>query len=177
MRKIKHIASGGIFTVEKKPEWRGGVWECGDQRFIDATGTEYVVDGWGDPVELAAIKTAFIKQVDQDADAIINAVVGSRLSQYQSAESQALAYAAAGYSGVVPPKVQAWATAKNQTATWAADDQIAKATALHDAEDELYANRLLRKEQARNSADVAALDVVKSQWVAFTAALRLQLGL
>lgn len=122
-------------------------------------------------------KATFILQIDTDADALIRAVIGERASQYEGAEREALAYKAAGYTGTVPPKVQAWATAKNQTATWAADSQIATAAAWRTAEDALYAKRLLLKENASNAVDAAALDSVKVQWAAFMVVLKGQLGL
>jgi len=122
-------------------------------------------------------KAAFILQIDTDADALIRAVIGERSSQYGGAERESLAYKAAGYTGTVPPKVQAWATAKAQTATWAADSQIATAATWRSAEDALYAKRLLLKETASNAVDAAALDAVKVQWATFLVALKGQLGL
>ncbi|MFZ3289254.1 MAG: hypothetical protein WA191_20740 [Telluria sp.] len=129
------------------------------------------------PRDTTAEKTAFILQIDADADALIRAVIGERASQYEGAEREALAYKAAGYTGTVPPKVQAWATAKAQTATWAADSQIATAATWRSAEDALYAKRLLLKETASNAVDAAALDAVKVQWATFLVALKGQLGL
>lgn len=41
MNQIKHIATGDIFTTSEAPRFIDGVWECGDQRFTDETGTEY----------------------------------------------------------------------------------------------------------------------------------------
>jgi len=127
------------------------------------------------PRDMAAEKTAFILQIDTDADALIRSVIGERYSQYEGAEREALSYKMAGYTGTVPPKVQAWATAKNQTATWAADSQIAKAEAWRNAENTLYAKRLLLKETARNVTDATALDTIKVQWDEFMIALKLQL--
>jgi hypothetical protein len=122
-------------------------------KFIDANGT-------------------FILKIDADADALIRAVIGERASQYESAEREALAYKAAGYTGTVPPKVQAWATAKNQTARWAADSQIETAEIWRNAENDLYAKRLLLKEQTRNTTDITELDLIKSDWDQFMGLLR-----
>lgn len=41
MAKIKHINTGDIITVAKEPEFDGGIWECGNQRFTDPDGDEY----------------------------------------------------------------------------------------------------------------------------------------
>lgn len=38
MAQIRHIASGVIYTVSQTPVYVKGVWECGDQRFIDSGG-------------------------------------------------------------------------------------------------------------------------------------------
>lgn len=38
MPQIRHIASGQVFTVSQRPVFTRGVWECGDQRFIDSGG-------------------------------------------------------------------------------------------------------------------------------------------
>lgn len=127
------------------------------------------------PRNILAEKIAFILQIDTDADALIRAVIGERASQYEGAERESLAYKAAGYTGAVPPKVQAWATAKNQTATWAADSQIATAEDWRNAENVLYAKRLLLKETARAAVDAAALDAVKENWAVFMAALKTSL--
>lgn len=43
MAKIRHISSGNIFDVSKKPVYSGGVWDCGNQRFVDKTGAEYEI--------------------------------------------------------------------------------------------------------------------------------------
>jgi hypothetical protein len=114
----------------------------------------------------------FILQIDADADALIRSVIGERASQYESAEREALAYKAAGYTGTVPPKVQAWATAKNQTAQWAADSQIETAAIWRNSENDLYAKRLLLKEQTRNTTDITELDLIKADWNQFMGLLR-----
>ncbi len=41
MPKIRHITNGDVLTVAEMPAFRDGIWECGDQRFTDATGSEY----------------------------------------------------------------------------------------------------------------------------------------
>jgi len=41
MNKIERIATGDIFTTSEAPKFVSGIWECGDQRFTDETGTEY----------------------------------------------------------------------------------------------------------------------------------------
>src|SRR3990167_9245177 len=154
-----HATSEGNvpFTAAEEVEWQAAQNAAAAAKFPNA-------------------KSAFILQIDADADALIRAVIGERANQYEGAEREALSYKAAGYTGTIPPKVQAWATAKNQTATWAADSQIATAAGWRQAEDALYATRLLLKENARNALDAAALDTTKAQWAGFLAALKTSWG-
>lgn len=42
MPTIKHIATGEVFTVASQPQLSAGIWECGDQRFTDPDGVEYM---------------------------------------------------------------------------------------------------------------------------------------
>ena len=158
-----------IFEATLPRCWTGFAWS-----YID--GVWAVVDSARYAELLNAEIVSFVLQIDTDADALIRAVIGERASQYAGAEREALAYPAAGYIGTVPPKVQAWATAKNQTATWAADSQIAAAANWRNAEDALYATRLLLKEKGRNAIDAESLDIIKTQWAEFMAALRLQVA-
>ncbi len=126
---------------------------------------------------LAAEKATLIKKIDTDTDAIIRAVIGNRTSEYELAEKEANDYKTAGYpASPVPGSVSAWATAKGWTNTLAADDIIATANAWRQAQASIRANRLAHKENARNAADVTALDTVKSSWSAFCTTIKGQLG-
>jgi hypothetical protein len=116
-------------------------------------------------------------QIDTDVDKIYAALLGNREPEYVLAEKEALEFQAAGYTGTVPPSVQAWATAKSQTATWAADDILLAAATWRKAQVAIRATRLLCKEGARNAVDTATLSTVKTQWANFLAAIKPQLGL
>jgi hypothetical protein len=116
-------------------------------------------------------------RIDADVDQIYAALLGNREAEYALAEKEALAFQAAGYIGTVPPSVQAWATAKSQTATWAADDILSAAAAWRKAQVAIRATRLLCKEGAKNAVDIAALSTVKAQWASFLAGIKPQLGL
>ena len=93
--------------------------------------------------------------------------------EYVLAESDAKAYKAAGYTGTVPDSVASWASAKGQTATWAADDILTTATGWRQAQSSIRATRLTCKEQARAANDVAP---VAAQWAAFVVAIKTALG-
>lgn len=47
MPQIKNIASGVVYTVSDNPVWSppglNGLWVCGDQNFVDPTGTAFEV--------------------------------------------------------------------------------------------------------------------------------------
>ncbi|MES2401884.1 MAG: hypothetical protein V4573_17970 [Pseudomonadota bacterium] len=128
---------------------------------------------------LAELKQAAVKRIDADTDALIAAVIGNRASEYERAEAQATAFAAGGYAGPVPACVQSWADAKvasGWTVQQAADDILATAAAWRPAQEAIRAQRLLRKEQARNVEDAAAVAAVLAQWAGFLVAMKGQLG-
>ena len=41
MPQIKHIESNVTHNVSQNPIYQNGIWECGDQRFVDPDGTLY----------------------------------------------------------------------------------------------------------------------------------------
>lgn len=122
---------------------------------------------------LAVARAAFIRQIDADTDAIYRAVQGDRAMEYVLAESDAKAYKAAGYTGTVPDSVASWASAKGQTATWAADDILTTATGWRQAQSSIRAARLTCKEQARAATDLAP---VVAQWAGFLVTVKAALG-
>jgi hypothetical protein len=126
---------------------------------------------------LASAKAPLIKKIDQDADAIYQAVQGNRGNEYALAESDATAFKAGGYVGAAPASVQAWADAKTATAQWAADDILATATAWRAAMSAIRTNRLRCKELARGATTSGGLEQVQAIWAGFTTAIRGQLGI
>ena len=148
----------------------------------DESGNPVMADVWvldlapAPAYDLAAARSALVVQIDRDADAIYAAVIGNRTTEYQMAEADAQAFKDAGYTGIVPASVQCWADVKVQTAQWAADDILTTASAWISAQGAIRANRLARKEDARNAADEAAVAAVVNQWTAFVATIRAQLG-
>jgi len=128
---------------------------------------------------LPELKSAAVKHIDNDTDALYGAVIGNRASEYVEAEAQANAYAAASYTGAVPDCVASWAAAKvaqSWTAQQAADDILATAAAWRTAQASIRAHRLLRKEQARLAEDAAGVDAALAQWAGFLTAIKGQLG-
>ena len=117
--------------------------------------------------------SALLLEIDADTDAIYRAVQGERATEYLLAESDAKSYKAAGYTGTVPDSVASWASAKGQTATWAADDILTTATGWRQAQASIRATRLACKEQARTLPD---LGPVAAAWRGFVATIRQALG-
>lgn len=111
-------------------------------------------------------------QVDLDVDKIYQDAVGNRVTEYQLARDQALAYQAAGYAGTVPVTVQHWADLNGQTTHWATDNILAQATAWAGAQMAIRDHRLTAKSQAKASVDQAALDTVLAGWAGFVTYIR-----
>lgn len=130
---------------------------------------------------LQAAVAASVRRIDADVDAITVAVVGGRADEYTRAEADAKAYAAAGYTGTVPPYVADYAGIMETTSGWtaqqAADDILATATAWRAAQDAMRAQRLAAKASIRAAESVSAIDDVMAAWAGFVGALRSQLGL
>lgn len=129
------------------------------------------------PAPSQADKESFIRQIDVDVDEIYSAVIGGRATEYALAESEAAAYKAAGYVGDAPASVQTWAVVKNQTAQWAADNILTTATTWRAAQSAIRANRLRRKEDARNATTADQLASARQAWASFRIAIRTQLGI
>lgn len=131
---------------------------------------------------IADLKLAAIASIDADVDEITSKVIGNRSIEYVEAETQALAYQQAGYTGTVPSMVQAWVNAKaiegiTWTAQQAAEDIMGTAVAWRGAVTLIRTNRLNAKAYVRMAADEAALNVAKANWAGFVAAVRQQLGI
>lgn len=121
-------------------------------------------------------RAAISAQIDADVDALYAAVIGNRAAEYEQAEREALAYAAADFAGASPPMVQAWASAKSWTGQQAAQDIITQATAWRGAQTLIRAQRLLRKEQVRTAADDASVHAAVAAWGVALGQIKAALG-
>lgn len=142
-----------------------------------ATAVVYTVAALDLAAILASTITAATIQIDADTDSIYGAVLGNRAQEYIEAEAGAKEYVAAGYTGTVPACVQCWATAKGWTATQAADDILATATAWRSAQVQIRAQRLAAKEAVRTATNTAGVATTLTTWAGFVATIRSQLGL
>lgn len=129
---------------------------------VAAQGNEGI--GWlvaGDgfaPPPVSVDREGLAANIDRHADALRLAIVGDpvRVEEYRLARDEAAAYIASGYTGAVPPTVQAWATAKAWTAQQSADDIATTAQAWESALYAIRSIRLIGKETVRSAATDAA---------------------
>lgn len=120
---------------------------------------------------LAAAVLVAASQVDEAADAARLAVVTDplRALEYERAGTEAKAFAAAGYTGDVPPSVQSWADAAGLSPTAAADSIIVEADAWSTA---LYAVRAERLKGKQAVAKATTHDEAESRTDEAIAAIR-----
>ena len=131
---------------------------------------------------LDAAKAFFILQVKSEAGALTQQVLSGLGSEYELAEKEATAYKEAGYTGAISSSVQSEINSKAAkgltiTATTACSNILAAATGWRNAQAALRNNRLATTSAAEVAIDATSLDAIKAQWVAFMAALRLQLSI
>jgi hypothetical protein len=111
---------------------------------------------------LAAATQVACHQIDQAADAARRAVLGDglRALEYQLTAQEATAFAAAEYSGHVPPTVQAWMDAAGLDAKAATDSILAEAAAWKTALYELRALRLKGKQDVLKATTHDAVEAI-----------------
>lgn len=104
---------------------------------------------------LASALQVAVAQIDAEADAARLRVAGDplRAIEYQRAEADAKAYAAAGFAGDVPPAVASWAEAKDWTPRQAAEDILREAADYQAVLLAIRDVRLKGKEGARRAAN------------------------
>lgn len=159
--QIAHGKVHWIFTKAELPEWNNDMCPAVDITDLDPRpeiGWGYDGTAFTAPVVEYPTIDELCKQIDDKADAARLQIAGDplRVVEYQRAETEAKAFAAAGYTGTVPPTVTSWAKAKGWTAQAAADD-ILRASAAWNAA--LYAFRDIRlkgKEAVKAAIDPAA---------------------
>lgn len=111
------------------------------------------------PLE-AALMVA-VQQIDEAADQARLAVVGGalRVVEYQLAEQEATAFAAAAFEGEVPLSVQAWADAAELEPRAAAESILAEAHAWRGALYAIRAARLKGKQGALKAGSHGAAEI------------------
>jgi hypothetical protein len=133
------------------------------------------------PIDLAAVKARAIAKTYVDVDAVYDAAVGRRATEYQEAEAAARAFADAGYAGDVSEYVSDYAlhnpTGTEQSNQWAADQVIARADAFRAAQKAMRTQRFASQAAMRAAATGEALAAAVAAWADFISATRAELGL
>jgi hypothetical protein len=134
-----------------------------------------------DSVDLDALKSAAIAKTYADVDAVYDAAVGRRATEYQEAEAAARAFADAGYAGDVSEYVSDYAlhnpTGAEQSNQWAADQIIARADAFRAAQKAMRTQRFAGQAAMRAATTPEQLAAAQESWAAFIAETRAELGL
>lgn len=145
--QIAHGKAHWIFTAADLPEWNNDMCPAVDITDLNPRpeiGWNYDGATFTAPAAPSAPTVEELcAKIDAEADAARLKIAGDplRVVEYQRAEAEATAYAAAGYTGTVPRTVEDWAEAKGWTAQEATDD-ILRASAAWNAA--LYAFRGIR---------------------------------
>lgn len=126
---------------------------------------------------LTARRPSMLLMVDRDVDDIYAKVIGNRAVEYTMAEADAQEFKNNGYMGEVPESVLDWATPKQQTAQWAADDILATAAAWRASVVEIRRARLKFKESVRTAVNLDDLEAAQQEWFTFNSQIRAALGL
>lgn len=174
--QIQHGKVHWIFTKAELPEWNNDMCPAVD---ITDLNPRPEIGWWYDGATFTAPAAPTVEElcakIDAEADAARLKIAGDslRVAEYQRAEAEAKAFAAAGYTGTVPRTVDDWAEAKGWTAQDAADDILRASAAWNDA---LYAFRGIRlkgkeavkaaaepNRQAAADAAIAQIDAVLAQ--------------
>ena len=126
--------------------------------------------------EFADRKTSLISKFERDTDNFIKEIVGERAFEYQLAETEAIAFKAAGYPDTnVPASVSSDAIANNYSNTIACDLILTMATNWRGVQTALRAQRLLSKANTKNALTDDELNVVAVDWDVFLAYIKQQI--
>ncbi|KAB0507772.1 hypothetical protein [Pseudomonas moorei] len=117
---------------------------------------------------LGAALLAAAQQIDVAADLARRVVLGDSLRavEYQLTAQEAEAFAAAGYTGDMPPSVQAWADAAELEPKAATDSIIAEADAWKTALYAIRAARLKGKQRALKATSHDAAEALADTAIA-----------
>lgn len=117
---------------------------------------------------IGAALVAACEQIDLAADTARRVLAGDTLRalEHQTAADEAKAFALAGYTGEVPPSVQAWMDAAELDAQAATDSILSKAQAWQTALYAIRAARLKGKQGVLKAATHAAMEYVADQAIA-----------
>lgn len=138
--------------------------------------------GWVGAVPLADLQAAAIAQTYVDVDAVYEAAIGRRVSEYQNAEAAAREYLVADVepavvSSYITGHARSNPTGQQQTNEWAARQIIERADAFRWAELQMRNVRFERQADMRAATSGTQLATAVDEWNTFITWLRATLGL
>lgn len=137
--------------------------------FADQTqGASIQADANGNPVAvfppaftLAEIQAQGCSNIDTTAQQVYNGIGSASpgmLAEYQQANTDAIAYKAAGYTGAIPATIECWVQASGMTPQAATDNIIETAAAWIGCLNAIRAARLLGKAAVNKAADIPSAE-------------------
>jgi hypothetical protein len=149
-----------------------------------STSVPMLIDGsvaWVETATLSTMQADAIARCYVDVDAVYEAAIGRRQTEYIKAEAEARAYAAAGYGGDCGSYVTGFAdhnpTGIAQSNQWSAMQIIGRADAFAAAELAMRNTRFVSQAAMRSATNPTELSAAISGWSAFIAVIRSQLGI
>lgn len=125
---------------------------------------------------LADRQASAIAKTYADVDDVYALAIGNRAEEYKQAETDARAYAAAGYTGTPTAYVSGWAAAKGLTNQHSADAIIARADALTAAKLSLRNQRFTSQAAMTTATAHAELDTAIAAWDSYVAVTKVALA-
>jgi hypothetical protein len=137
---------------------------------------------WVEGVPLADLQAAAIAKTYPDVDAVYDAAIGRRATEYASAEAAAREYLGAEVrpeivSGYITGHARSNPTGQQQTNEWAAQQIIERADAFRWAELQMRNVRFDRQADMRAATTPEELGAAVAEWDGFILRLRSTLGL
>jgi hypothetical protein len=137
---------------------------------------------WVEVAPLAELRAAAIGKTYSDVDAVYDAAIGRRATEYANAEAAAREYLGADVkpelvSGYIAGHARSNPTGQQQTNEWAAQQIIDRADAFRWAELQMRNVRFDRQADMRAAATPEELAVAVGEWDSFILRLRSTLGL
>lgn len=162
---VLRIKRDGVVVVVQDFDPRGRPSDAITSANKDAVANYIIsqIDAPPAPPPLGAVLKA-VMDIDKVADEVRYKFIGdaARIKEYDTANQEAEAYKAAGYSGDVPQSVKSWAEAKGWTGQSAADDILATAAAWNAVLYGIRDARLKGKELVRAAVSMEDLETKRA---------------
>jgi hypothetical protein len=169
-------AEGQIVLLDGPIDWGGGGSDTAVLYMVDR------VQRWVEMGPLEQLKAEAVARTYADVDAVYDAAIGRRATEYASAEAAAREYLATEMkpsvvSGYITGHARSNPTGQQQTNEWAAQQIIERADAFRWAELQMRNVRFDRQTDMRGAATPDELAAAVGTWSDFITWLRATLGL